>query len=36
MNPAFSVVVFTTAAGAAQGLVVALAIALLAGVPMAA
>jgi DMSO reductase anchor subunit len=34
MNPAFSVVVFTTAAGAAQGLVVALAIALLAGVPM--
>jgi DMSO reductase anchor subunit len=36
MNPAFSVVVFTTAAGAGQGLVVALAIALLAGVPMAA
>jgi DMSO reductase anchor subunit len=35
MNPAFSVVVFTTAAGAGQGLVVALAIALLAGVPMA-
>jgi len=34
MNPAFSVVVFTTAAGAGQGLVVALAIALLAGVPM--
>jgi len=36
MNPAFSVVVFTTAAGAGQGLVVALAIAHLAGVPMAA
>jgi DMSO reductase anchor subunit len=36
MNPAFSVVIFTTAAGAAQGLVVALAIALLAGVPLAA
>jgi DMSO reductase anchor subunit len=36
MNPAFSVVVFTTAAGAAQGLVVVLAIALLAAVPMAA
>ena len=36
MNPAFSVVAFTTAAGAAQGLVVALAIALLVGVPMAA
>ena len=35
MNPAFSVVVFTTAAGAVQGLVVALAIALLAGVPLA-
>jgi len=35
MNPAFSVVVFTTAAGAGQGLVVALAIALLAGVPLA-
>jgi len=34
MNPAFSVVVFTTAAGAGQGLVVALAIALLTGVPM--
>ena len=32
MNPALSVVVFTTAAGAAQGLVVALALALLAGV----
>ena len=35
MNPAFSVVVFTTAAGAGQGLAVALAIALLAAVPMA-
>ena len=35
MNPAFSVVVFTTAAGAGQGLVVALAIALLAGMPLA-
>ena len=35
MNPAFSVVVFTTAAGAGQGLVVALAIALLAGAPLA-
>ena len=35
MNPAFSVVVFTTAAGAGQGLVVALAIALLTGVQMA-
>ncbi len=34
MNPAFSVIVFTTAAGAAQGLVVALALALLAGVAM--
>ncbi len=34
MNPAFSVVVFTTVAGAAQGLVVALALALLAGVPL--
>ena len=32
MNPAFSVVVFTTLAGAAQGLVVALALALLGGV----
>ncbi|MET0541763.1 MAG: DmsC/YnfH family molybdoenzyme membrane anchor subunit [Variovorax sp.] len=32
MNPAFSVVIFTTIAGAAQGLVVALAIASLAGV----
>ena len=32
MNPAFSVVVFTTIAGAAQGLVVALALAVLAGV----
>jgi len=36
MNPAFSVLVFTTAAGAAQGLVVVLALALLCGVPMAA
>ncbi|HSC64781.1 MAG TPA: DmsC/YnfH family molybdoenzyme membrane anchor subunit [Caldimonas sp.] len=35
MNPAFSVVVFTTVAGAAQGLVVALAIALLAGTELA-
>jgi DMSO reductase anchor subunit len=32
MNPAFSVVVFTTIAGAAQGLVVALAFALLGGI----
>jgi DMSO reductase anchor subunit len=32
VNPAFSVIVFTTVAGAAQGLVVALAVALLAGV----
>lgn len=31
MNPAFSVVIFTTIAGAAQGLVVALALAVLAG-----
>jgi DMSO reductase anchor subunit len=36
MNPAFSVVVFTTLSGAAQGLAVLLAIALLAGVPIAA
>ena len=36
MNPAFSVVVFTTIAGAAQGLVVTLALAVLAGVPMSA
>jgi len=35
MNPAFSVVFFTTVAGAAQGLVVALALAVLAGLPMA-
>jgi DMSO reductase anchor subunit len=35
MNPALSVVVFTTAAGAAQGLVVALAVALLAGLAIA-
>ena len=34
MNPAFSVVLFTTIAGAAQGLVVALALAALANVPM--
>jgi DMSO reductase anchor subunit len=33
MNPAFSVVIFTTIAGAAQGMVVALALAVLAGVP---
>jgi sulfite dehydrogenase (quinone) subunit SoeC len=36
MNPAFSVVLFTTIAGAAQGLVVALAVALLGGVGSAA
>ena len=36
MNPAFSVVVFTTLAGAAQGLSVMLAVAVLAGVPLAA
>ena len=35
MNPALSVVVFTTAAGAAQGLVVALAVAILAGMAIA-
>ncbi|MBT2326206.1 dimethyl sulfoxide reductase anchor subunit [Variovorax paradoxus] len=35
MNPAFSVVIFTTVAGAAQGLAVTLALALLAGVPLA-
>ncbi len=35
MNPAMSVVVFTAIAGAAQGLVVALAVATLAGIPMA-
>jgi DMSO reductase anchor subunit len=34
MNPALSVVVFTTAAGAAQGLVVALALASFAALPM--
>jgi len=34
MNPAFSVVLFTTIAGAAQGLVVALALATLSGMPM--
>ncbi len=36
MNPAFSVVIFTTIAGAAQGLVVTLALVLLAGMPLAA
>ena len=35
MNPAFSVVIFTTIAGAAQGLVVTLALALLAGLQIA-
>ncbi|HEY9237685.1 MAG TPA: DmsC/YnfH family molybdoenzyme membrane anchor subunit [Burkholderiaceae bacterium] len=35
MNPAFSVVIFTTIAGAAQGLVVMLALARLAGLPIA-
>ena len=35
MNPAFSVVVFTTIVGAAQGLVVTLALALLWGMPLA-
>jgi DMSO reductase anchor subunit len=35
MNPAFSVVIFTTIAGAAQGLVVTLALAMLAGLPLA-
>jgi DMSO reductase anchor subunit len=34
LNPAFSVVLFTTIAGAAQGLVVALALATLGGIPM--
>jgi DMSO reductase anchor subunit len=34
VNPAFSVVLFTTIAGAAQGLVVALALATLAAIPM--
>ncbi len=34
MNPAMSVVIFTTAIGVAQGLVVALALAFLAGLPM--
>jgi len=34
MNPAWSVVLFTTLAGAAQGLVVTLALAELAGLPM--
>jgi len=36
MNPAFSVIVFTTLAGAAQGLVVALALATLGGVALSA
>ncbi|MEO6362972.1 MAG: DmsC/YnfH family molybdoenzyme membrane anchor subunit [Caldimonas sp.] len=36
MNPAFSVIAFTLLAGAAQGLVVVLAVAVLAGVPLAA
>ncbi|MBS0445908.1 MAG: dimethyl sulfoxide reductase anchor subunit [Proteobacteria bacterium] len=36
MNPAYSVVVFTTIAGAAQGLVVTLALAMLAGMPLSA
>lgn len=35
MNPAFSVVIFTTVAGAAQGLVVALALAVLGGMQLA-
>jgi DMSO reductase anchor subunit len=35
VNPAFSVVIFTTIAGAAQGLVVTLALALLVGLPLA-
>ncbi|HTJ05322.1 MAG TPA: DmsC/YnfH family molybdoenzyme membrane anchor subunit [Caldimonas sp.] len=35
MNPALSVVVFTTAAGAGQGLVVAIALAALTGIPLA-
>src|SRR4051794_3308617 len=34
MNPAFSVVIFTSIAGAAQGLIVAIALAMIAGVPM--
>ena len=36
MHPAFSILFFTTFAGSAQGLVVALALASLFGVPMAA
>ena len=36
MNPAFSVVIFTTIAGGAQGLVVTLALATLAGLPLSA
>ena len=34
MNPAFSVIIFTTVAGAAQGLVVTLALAVLAGIQL--
>ena len=34
MHPAFSIIFFTTLAGAAQGLVVALAVAALAGLPV--
>ena len=34
MNPAFSVIVFTTLAGAGQGLVVALALATLGGIAL--
>ena len=34
MNPAFSVIIFTTVAGAAQGLVVALALAVLGGIDL--
>ena len=34
MHPAFSIVFFTTLAGAAQGLVVALAVAVLAGLTL--
>lgn len=34
MNPTFSVVIFTTIAGAAQGLIVTLALAVLAGLPV--
>src|SRR5258705_9429466 len=34
MNPAFSILFFTTLAGSAQGLIVALAVAVLAGAPL--